>query len=726
MPPGLLQTDRGQPASSLLVGRQKLPLTVNASRPVSSLDYFFRALTLLGVLELGALGVNLVAHPHEPGPLGQGFLIRLALGLLVAPTALIVGALVVWRVPGNAVGRLLILGALGALSAQFSLAAVEPGVAARVINLFILYGAGVAAPSMGYLMLTFPDGHVYPPRLARVVIPVAAVKFIGAGLEIMASPGKIRIFQHTLNPFFVPALAPYQPLIAATIGIAGILLPIIWLSGIVSLVLRYRAAPAPIQRQLKWVVWALATLIPAMLFMAGGVLTGYVVAGWALPLAAGFGTTALALFLAATTLAIVRYRLFDIDVILNRALVYGALTAGVVGAYALLVGLAGELFHQSGSLMVSLLATGLIAVLFQPLRERVQRAVNRLMYGERDEPYEVLSRLGRRLEATLDPEAVLPAVAESVARTFKLPYVGIALREGDAFRVVAEYGLPPPAAQPAGKADPTGEAATGEIFALPLTYQHEPIGQLRVGPRAHGEAFTAAEQRLLADIAHQAGVAAHAVRLTADLQRSRERLVNAREEERRRLRRDLHDGLGPALAAQTLKAGSAHALLDRDPAAAGRLLKELERDIEAAVGDIRRLVYALRPPALDELGLAGALRDTAAAYSTNGLEVTLEAPMRLPSLPAATDVAVYRITQEALTNVVRHARAQRCAVSLVLDGELRLEISDDGRGLPGDRRAGVGLVSMRERAEELGGTCLIENAPTGGTRVIARLPIGHD
>ncbi len=701
---------------------------MSSSRLPRPLDWVFRALTLLGVLELGALAVNLAARPYEPGILGQGYFIRLALGLVVAPTALMVGALVVWRVPGNAVGPLMILGALNASAAQFNLAAVEPGVAALLINLVILYGAGVAAPSIGYLMLTFPDGHVYPRRLARVLFPLAVVKFLGAGLEILASPGKIKIFPSTYNPFFVPALAPYQPLIAATIGIAGILLPVIWLTGIVSLVLRYRAAPAPIQRQLKWVIWALAILIPAMIFMVGGVLTGYVVAGWALPLAVGFGTTALALFLTATALAIVRYRLFDIDVIFNRALVYGALTAGVVGAYALIVGLAGELVHQSGSLTVSLLATGLIAVMFQPLRERLQRTVNRLMYGQRDEPYGVLSRLSQRLEGTLDPASVLPAVAESVAQTLKLPYVGIALREGDDYRVVAEYGLPSPAAETAGPAAPLGRAvagATADTLVLPISYQHEPIGQLRIGPRARGEAFTTAEQRLLADIAHQAGVAAHAVRLTVDLQRSRERLVTAREEERRRLRRDLHDGLGPALAAYTLKAGSAHALLERDPAAAGRLLKELEHDMENAVGDIRRLVYGLRPPALDELGLMGALRATAAAYRTNGLRITMEAPDQLPLLPAAAEVAAYRIAQEALTNVVRHARAQSCTVFLVLDGELRLEICDDGRGLPAERRLGVGFVSMRERAEELGGTCLIENSPTGGTRVVARLPIDH-
>jgi signal transduction histidine kinase len=230
------------------------------------------------------------------------------------------------------------------------------------------------------------------------------------------------------------------------------------------------------------------------------------------------------------------------------------------------------------------------------------------------------------------------------------------------------------------------------------------------------------------------GIAAHAVQLTTDLQRSRERLVTAREEERRRLSRDLHDGLGPTLGALTLKVGSARALFPHDPVAADRLMGELENDIETAVVDIRRLVYALRPPALDELGLVGALRECAAQYtrpaSMRGappqekrLAVRVEAPESLSELPAAVEVAAYRIAQEALTNVARHAQARTCVVRLWLADGLHLDVCDDGLGLPTERRAGVGLASMQERATELGGTCLIATRPAGGTRVFARLPV---
>jgi signal transduction histidine kinase len=253
-----------------------------------------------------------------------------------------------------------------------------------------------------------------------------------------------------------------------------------------------------------------------------------------------------------------------------------------------------------------------------------------------------------------------------------------------------------------------------------------------LGPRAGGS-FTPADAALLEDLAHQTAIAVHAVtlhreavRLSADLQRSRELLVTAREEERRRLRRDLHDGLGPRLAAQSLKVGSARMLYDQDPKTADTLLSELESDIEATLAEIRRLVYDLRPPALDELGLVGAIRDAAERHTSqaaDGLHISVHAPDKLPPLSAAVEVASYRIVQEALANVTHHASAADCVVRLTVTGELRIEVSDDGIGIPKEHRSGVGLHSMRERAEELGGTCIVGRSASGGTRVLARLPL---
>jgi signal transduction histidine kinase len=414
--------------------------------------------------------------------------------------------------------------------------------------------------------------------------------------------------------------------------------------------------------------------------------------------------------------------LWDIDVLINRTLVYGSLTIVIAGVYALVVGGLGALVQTSGNLLLSILASGLIAILFHPLRQRLQQGVNRLMYGERDDPYAVLARLGQQLEVTLAPEAVLPTITETLAHSLKLPYVAINLKQGDEYVEAAVYGSP-----------------RDDLLRLPLVYQAEPVGELILSPRAPDEDFTPADQRLLNDLTHQVGAAAHAVRLTTDLQRltrdlqrSRERLVLAREEERRRLRRDLHDGLAPTLAALALAASTAGDLIPSDPEAAASLVAELETEIRAAVADIRRMVYDLRPPTLDELGLAAAIRERAAqinhqnqrgSATMNGLHIIVEAPDDLPTLPAAVEVAAYRIALEAITNVVRHSKANTCTIRFELADELLVKITDDGIGLPAQHRSGVGLLSMRERAAELGGSCTIQRMEGSGTRVSARLPV---
>lgn len=422
-------------------------------------------------------------------------------------------------------------------------------------------------------------------------------------------------------------------------------------------------------------------------------------------------TFGLLVFPLSLALSVLRYRLFDIEIVINRTLVYTALTGTIVGLYVLVVGAVGRALQAQGNVALAILATGLIAVFFHPLRQRLQQAVNRLMYGERDDPVTVLSRLGERLENTAVPEATLPVLVETMAQALKLPYVALVLdgdeEAGVRDEVVAVQGRP---------------AAGTEAFAL--VYRGERLGQLRVAPRAPGESFTAAELRLLQNIARQAGAAVYAYRLTSQLQQSRERLVTTREEERRRLRRDLHDGLGPRLATLTLKADAARNYLWKEPQAADALLVDLKGEIQEALQDVRRLAYGLRPPALDQLGLAPALFEFASQYSANGLRITVQAPEDLTSLSAAVEVAAYRIALEAMTNVVRHAQAKHCTVRLSAGDALRLEIVDDGIGLPVDAASGLGLTSMRERAAELGGMFRLESVAEGGTRVTVSLPVG--
>lgn len=408
--------------------------------------------------------------------------------------------------------------------------------------------------------------------------------------------------------------------------------------------------------------------------------------------------------------AVLRRRLFDIDVVVRRSLVFASLTACLVAIYVVTVAALGRLF-ENGRGWVPFVATGVVAVAFAPLHQRLRRGVTHLVYGYRDDPFSIITSLGEKLEELPSPDDVLPLVADTLAEALRLPYVAVELAYADGVEQVARHGT-----------------LRGTPVSLPLEFRGERLGQLVVGERTPGETFSPTEARLLGELARHAGVAAHAVRLTRDLQRSRERLVTALEEERRRFRRDLHDGLAPTLAAAVLELQAVRRLTTRDPERAEAMVTRVTGEIQGAVADIRTLVYGLRPPALDQLGLVSALRERAVSLAASdggpALDVTVEADGDLGDLPAAVEVAAYRIACEALHNASRHAGASSCSVRLSLDGALRLEVADDGRGLPDDYRPGTGLASMRERAEELGGSCTIEAGPEGGTVVSARLPLG--
>ncbi len=493
-------------------------------------------------------------------------------------------------------------------------------------------------------------------------------------------------------------------------------------STLVLQVYRYRHVYTPVERQqTKWLVYGLALTVLYVLcsLVLSAVLSpDSPILLLLLPVQLVF---ALCIGLAVGA-AIFRYRLWDIDLIINRTLVYVALTLSVIGLYVLVVVGLGTLMQVQGNIILSLLAAALIAVLFQPLHLRLQRVVNRLMYGERDEPYAVLVRLGKHLEATLVPEKVLPTIVDTIAQALKLPYVAIALLPEQPLLTATDAGTPDIVA--------SSGMPTADPVRVPLVYQTETVGYLLLAART-GDRFNKADFRLLTDLARQAGVAVYAVRLTAhlkqlteSLQQARERLVTTREEERRRLRRDLHDGLGPTLASLTFKVDAARNVLTQDLEKADRLLVAVRQQAQEAITDIRRLVYNLRPPALDELGLISALREQAAHYQHQGLEVDFDMPSSLPLLPAAVEVAVYRIVQEALTNAARHAKAQRCLIRLCIDSEsLHLDITDDGEGIPAGHRIGAGLQTMQERTSELGGNCTLTRGSSGGTVIQVELPL---
>src|SRR5215213_6922077 len=605
-----------------------------------------------------------------------------------------VGALIASRLPANPIGWIFcgvgLLYAAQRFGGAYSdyVVRMNSALPGEEYAAWFSYWTELSGPMLAgvFVMLLFPDGHL-PSRRWRIVAWTAV---LGAALAVLwdaFDPGSLSNYTFLDNPFgvdgyIIGGFTTYEFFLASTF-VGKTLLLTSSIVALLSLFVRLHRTRGDERQQLKWFLYA---AVPAGVCFSFALLlytvVDFMMLVFSTPLITAakinlrfdpiFYVAVFALLVVpvCTYIAILRHRLYDIDVVINRTLVYGALTACVVGIYVLAVGALGTFFQARGSLAVSLSATGLVAVLFQPIRSRLQRSVNRLMYGERDDPYAVISRLGRRLEATLAPEAVLPTLVETIAQALKLPYAAILLNEDEEFRTAVAYGSP-----------------SADQEALPLVYQREEIGRLVLSPRAPGEGFSDADRSLLEDLARQAEVAVHAVRLTTDLQHSRERLVATREEERRRLRRDLHDGLGAQLAGLNVQAGALRRLIPTDPDAADALVVELREELRSAIADIRRLVYDLRSPALDDLGLLEALRRLAERYGSEGgkLRVAIEAPEGLPNLPAAVEVAVYRITQEALTNVARHARAQSCVVHLAVNDDVTLEIVDDGVGIPAER-----------------------------------------
>ena len=534
----------------------------------------------------------------------------------------------------------------------------------------------------------FPNGR-FTPRWMSILLLITLV---------------LQIFE-TLPAEWPLSFTNWPPLLVA------ILILLVWGLAIFSLINRYVRRSSWMERQqIKWVLYGmilyvavglvlyLLTFISPGLRQAGSLyqLGSYVLlnlVGYFVPLSIG--------------IAVMRFRIWDIDPIINRTLVYGLLTSIVIGSYILIVGYLGAVFKTGQRDILSLVATGLVAVLFQPLRQRVQQGINRLMYGQIDDPYAVITRLGQQLEGTVDLDQALLNAVTTIKEAFKLPYASIFIKDTYPGHFQLAAGIETP----------------GEAVSIPILYLKDEIGRLVLKPRSEGESFSRSETRLFTELARQIGIVVHNNRLSADLQHAHEQLILGVEEERRRLRGDLHDGLGPALATLSMKLEAGRDLVDVHPAEAKDVLNEAVTDTQAIVADVRRLVYALRPPALDALGLIGAIEQHLAAYEHSGVTVRFNAPDQLPTLPAAIEVAAYRIILEALNNVFQHSRAKNCQIQINCQAhELLIEIQDDGQGLPERYQAGVGLHSMRERAASLGGKFNVENRKPGGVWVNARLP----
>jgi signal transduction histidine kinase len=641
------------------------------------------------------INVAVTLAPQDP----SGRLLENWLNLLFAAVLLVVALYVLFRRPD--------------LSASVALAVAAAGTGASITPWFLGFSVSdiyfgwpfllQVSTVMGVYMLLWPAGLLHLPlamapsdsglprpnrRVLSAVYGIPLVVYaVGLVLGLVLTPSLTA---------WIGTWGAVQSLISIPCVVIGITL------GAIS----YRRAPRETQRQIRWVLMGgvFATLVGMVFLFLPQLLFGQTIVPWSL-----LGLIALPMPVA-LAFAIVRNRLFDIEVIVNRTLVYGGVTLTIAAIYTAAVLALGAAVPQGAGFPAQLLATGLAAIAALPVRDRLQRSVNRLMYGDRDEPYRALARLGQRLESTIEPLAIPSAIVENVAEALRLPYVALEIGPPDAVELTASHGSP---------------VATAREISL--TYGAETVGRLLLAPRAPGEAFSASDLRLLEDLARSAGAAVHSVRLTLDIVRARERTVAAREEERRRIRRDLHDGLGPSLAAIGMRVELAAELAASDPHAAQDTLTQLNTEVRGAISEIRRLVEGLRPPSLDERGLVGAIQAQADRLGPQP-SFSVMAKDSLPELPAAVEVAAYRIAVEAMTNAARHAHAHDCRVVIRLtdDGrrELRLEVSDDGDGLPADARPGIGLTSMHERAVEVGGSLEIARGSAGGTTVTARLPIG--
>ena len=621
----------------------------------------------------------------------------------------VVGAIVTLAVPGNRVGWLMLAAAAvlavgtafteagihgvvtvpGSVPGAAYLAAVGPG----------LQAAGLVIAVVG-VPAVFPDGRLPGPRWRWFAWPAAAAAaclFLGNVLSPTSNENRLARWHSPLG------LPVRYGSVADALSAAGVLLAVAAAAGaIAGLVTRWRRGGRLVRQQL--LLLALATWPPALVFLVILITNG--VPGWV------FSVVLLPLP-AAIAAAILHHGLYNLRRAAHRTLLWLTMSAAVAGIYAAVVITVAALVPDHHAWWPPALAAALAALTLIPLRERLQRGVTRVVYGRWHEPYEVLAGLGQDLEAAADIDRLLDAAVTEL--TTGLDLRDVSVRDLDR-TVIAGTGSTAPSAGADAHA-----AAGPETASIPLLAYGTAVGSLTF--RAPDRPLSAAEERLLHDLARQLGGALHARLLRQDLQRARERLVLAREEERRRLRRDLHDGIGPALAGLTLKAETARALLPPGSDSASRQLHDLSEEIRRTVVDVRRLVEGLRPPALDELGLAGACAQAVERLTAgSGLAASVQASDDLPALPAAVEVAAYRIVVEAVTNTVRHARARRCRVSIAcIPAGLAIEVTDDGTGPAASGHHGHGLAIMRERAEELGGTVTVRDASPGVT-IQARLP----
>lgn len=661
-----------------------------------------------------------IASGSESGP-GAGLLAAVFIGGFAT-----VGALLAWKRPANPIGWLLSAAGVSFACACIGLLfAYSPGTLtlSNWLGWIWLFGLLLIVP----VLLLFPTGQLPSWRWRPVLWTVAAgmaawvagnafaPTIITAGTPAIRNPIGVsgalgRAFQ---------ALAVVGAVLAAVSGLAAV----------GSLVVRYRRARLVERQQLKWLVYASGLIVVAVL---AEIVMAQVLGPASTNLQNATSTAAAALVPVAIGVAVFRYRLYNIDLVINKTLVYGSLGAFITGVYvAIVVGVgslvAGHRTHPS--LLLPIAATAVVAIAFQPVRERVQHLANRLVYGRRATPYEVLAEFADRMGGTYATEDLLPRMARTLAEGTAAARADVWLATGGVFRDDASWPPEaPPLADIAVAAECDQLVCPGTDRILPVRYRGEVLGALSVTKRA-GESLTPTEGKLLVDLAAQIGLVLRNVGLweqlrarLEDIRASRQRLVEAQDAERRRIERNIHDGAQQHLVALAIKLSLAESMIGVDAEAEREMLGELRTDATAAVEELRDLARGIYPPLLVSGGLVAAISAQAAR---SAVPATVEAS-HVGRYPQDVEAAAYFCVLEALQNAAKYSSAAAAQVRIEVgpDGALEFEVADDGVGFDTSARAyGSGLQGIADRLGAHGGTVSVHSAPGAGTVIRGRLPV---
>jgi signal transduction histidine kinase len=562
----------------------------------------------------------------------------------------------------------------------------------------------------------FPDGTFLSRRWRMALLISIGLSLVPIVLN--AVPPRLTIFAGFDNPVGIddPSIAT-----AANASIVLVLPTIV--GGAAAASARFRRGDREVRQQIKWLLLSVVLI---------GVLLAYyvvVLIVGADPDTVGGETfsrwsyVAIASFLAVPVsigLGVLKYRLYDIDVVINKALLYGAIGVFITLVYVAVVVGIGAAIGTTSNAVLSAAAAAIVALAFQPMRRHAQRLANRVVYGKRATPYEVLADLGERLAHEYAVDHVLERVASTLAAGVGADRVVIWLHVGSELHPTA--GWPTGArAAPIALPDQSVPEELDGMRAFAVRHQGEILGAIGVG-KPSSDPISPADERLVGDLAGQAGLVLRNVRLIEDLLASRQRLVAAQDQERRRIERNIHDGAQQQLVALAVKIRLAEQIVPRNPEKAVALLSELGGHVQETLHDLRDLARGIYPPVLADQGLVAALE----AQARKSAIPVVVSPNGVGRYPQEVEGAVYFCVLEALQNVAKYAHARSVDVRLVASkGSLAFEVADDGRGFDPAAASGSGLTNMRDRLEALRGSLVIRSSPASGTTVVGRVPVGN-